>query len=323
MRRLVLLPAWTGSLFFHFLVLLLMLYFFQFHAVRRSAPGERNAVGGIVLEKATETGKSYVDSQNNEFGEASPDASPNATPTLDRLLSQDLSNVDLKQSLPNPTIGPTAASGRAVQVPGSSGLASGLSGASGAFGREFGGKVKVSFFGTEGTGTRFVFVFDRSASMDEDGGRPLRAAKEQLLKSLEPLTDLHQFNIIFYNEEFIVWRQRELPFAKDQQKESAAKFVRGMTARGGTEHLKPLLEAIKLKPDVIFFLTDGEEKDERPGDLDTIRRRNPGIQINTIQFGIGSLRSDRSFLRTLATQNGGQYKYINVVELREKADEVP
>jgi hypothetical protein len=35
-------------------------------------------------------------------------------------------------------------------------------------------------------------------------------------------------------------------------------FIAGITPNGGTEPLQPLLMAIDYKPDVIFFLTDGE-----------------------------------------------------------------
>ena len=90
---------------------------------------------------------------------------------------------------------------------------------------------------------------------------------------------------------------------------------------GGTEHSKPLRDALQLRPDVIFFLTDGEEKDAlNDGQLGEIRRLNRGgIQINTIQFGVGAEPRGRNFLRTLAAQNEGQFQYINVAELRENA----
>ena len=304
------LNAWGGSLFFHLVVLLLLMGWFQFQPVYRLAPGERNAVGGIVLAKATETGTSYVDGDGNEFGAANSSSGP---PSLDDLLADGLSDVVLADSLPNPAIGP------APQTPGVARAASGLGGIGrGGFGTDLGGgKVRVSFFGTEGDGRKFVFVFDRSTSMNDYGGRPLRAARNELLQCLEPLTDFQQFNIIFYNDNFSVWRQRELPFATESNKANAVNFVRGITAMGGTQHYDPLIAALRLRPDVIFFLTDGEEKDAlNGGQLANIRRLNPGIQINAVQFGVGATPPDRSFLQTLTAQNQGQYQYINIAELR-------
>ena len=299
-------PAWGGSLLFHLFVLLLLIYWLQFQPTRR-APGERNAIGGIVLAKTTDTGKSYVDSDGNEFDEASPAE----TPSLENLLTQEFSETVLSDSLP--VIGPSTGPALTV-VKGSGNQLSGR----GVSGIGLGGKINVTFFDTEGNGSKFVFVFDRSASMSEYGGRPLRAAKAQLLQSLEQLTELQQFNIIAFNDEFSVWRLRELPRATDQNKGNAEKFVHRVTPLGGTDYSGPLTAALRLRPDVIFFLTDGEEKDAKPGLLEDIRRQNPGIQINTIQFGIGIEPKGPNFLRTLASQNQGQYQYINVAELRDK-----
>ena len=305
--------AWSGSLTFHLIVLLLLVYWFQFQPARRSAPGERNAVGVVVFKQATDAGATYTDSQGNEFSEAGE------VPSLEDLLSHHFSEADLSQVLPSPAIGPSSPTGQTARIAGA-GSHGGLSGVGG-FGNSLGGKVKVDLFGTEGTGSKFVFVFDRSGSMNEFSGRPLRAAKTHLIQSLEPLTDLHQFNIIFYNEDPIVWSPGKLPWANERNKENAATFVRGVLAMGGTRHYEPLRAAIRLNPDVIFFLTDGEDKDAlNDGQLADIRRLNRnGVQINAIQFGIGAESRGRNFLRTLAAQNEGQFQYINVAELRESA----
>ena len=56
-------------------------------------------------------------------------------------------------------------------------------------------------FGVSGEGHKFVYVFDRSGSMDGHGGAPLAAAKAELISSLKDLGQVHQFQIIFYNEQ--------------------------------------------------------------------------------------------------------------------------
>ena len=45
---------------------------------------------------------------------------------------------------------------------------------------------------------KFVYVFDRSSSME---GAPLATAKQQLIQSLESLSSVHQFHIIFFNQQ--------------------------------------------------------------------------------------------------------------------------
>ena len=63
-----------------------------------------------------------------------------------------------------------------------------------------GGVPASGVFGVQGEGQKFVYVFDRSGSMDGHGGAPLAAAKSELIASLDDLGDTHQFQIIFYNE---------------------------------------------------------------------------------------------------------------------------
>ena len=124
-----------------------------------------------------------------------------------------------------------------------------------------GGKAKTYVFGVPGEGRKFVYVFDRSSSMNDFDGRPIKAAKNQLLKSLKDLGQLHQFQIIFYNKKSRILNEHDprILFANDQNKEMARRFVLGMEAFGGTDHMQALNLAINMRPDVIFFLTDAAE----------------------------------------------------------------
>ena len=70
------------------------------------------------------------------------------------------------------------------------------------------GTVSTSVFGVQAQGSRFVYVFDRSGSMADFRGRPLAAAKQELVRSLADLQDTNQFQIIFYNERPKIFRPR-------------------------------------------------------------------------------------------------------------------
>ena len=123
------------------------------------------------------------------------------------------------------------------------------------------GYAKVSVFGVEGTGNKFVYVFDRSSSME---GPPLAAAKRQLIESLQSLESVHQFHIIFFNHadcrrSIITGGGRRIAFATDRNKQLAANFVGGITADGGTDRFTALKQALAFRPDVIFFLTDADD----------------------------------------------------------------
>src|SRR5262245_48566300 len=60
-------------------------------------------------------------------------------------------------------------------------------------GRNLAPAVETRVFGLRGNGSRFVYVFDRSSSME---GAPLSAAKRELIGSLQSLQSVHQFQVI-------------------------------------------------------------------------------------------------------------------------------
>ncbi len=177
------------------------------------------------------------------------------------------------------------------------------------------GRVHTSFFGLEAYGRRFAYVLDRSGSMGDPGNKPLNAAKQELLTSMARLGDIHQFFIIFYNEEPVVFNPgggvRQAVFADEVTKNSARRFVERVQAHGGTRHYEALASAIALRPDVIFLLTDGEPKDDLSDEeLDRLRRSNGGLaQIHVVQFAASPY--DGNSLVRLARENRGQHRYTD------------
>ncbi len=182
-----------------------------------------------------------------------------------------------------------------------------------------GGYARTGIFGVEGEGHKFVYVFDRSGSMDGHGGAPLIAAKSQLIASLGDLGQTHQFQIIFYNERPRIFnpagREGRLVFGNDQNKNLARRFVGSITASGATRHLEALKLALRMGPDVIFFLTDADEPRMTSEELAGIARMNRGTSINAIEFGYGPRHNPDNFLVKLARQNGGKHVYIDVSRL--------
>ena len=175
--------------------------------------------------------------------------------------------------------------------------------------RTSGGEARVKVFGIEGVGTKFVYVFDRSISME---GAPLAAAKQQLVASLDSLDSVHQFQIIFFNHQPQAWDltggQGRIAFATDRHKQSATNFVRGITAQGGTSRQSALRLALAMRPDVIFFLSDADDPMPTGEVLDMIRlaERN-ATTIHAIEFGDGPSSRRENFLVRLSRQTGGGY----------------
>jgi hypothetical protein len=179
------------------------------------------------------------------------------------------------------------------------------------------GYAKVSVFGVEGTGNKFVYVFDRSSSME---GAPLAAAKRQLIESLNSLDTVHQFHIIFFNHRLrmfdVTSGGRRIAFASDRNKKLAANFVGGITADGGTDRFTALKQALAFRPDVIFFLTDADDpmSASEMADLEQVYSRS-GTAICVIEFGRTPTTPSKNFLTDLASQSGGKYGYVNTAKL--------
>ena len=182
--------------------------------------------------------------------------------------------------------------------------------------------TSTEVFGITGVGTKFVYVFDRSGSMANFNGRPLMAAKMELMESLSDLDSVHQFQIIFYNERPKIFERdpgkAELVWGDTEGKTLAREFVSRITATGGTEHLAAIKLALGMRPDVVFFLTDADEPQLTFNELQRIERWNRGTVIHAIEFGAGPKFARTNFLMKLAEQNGGQHAYVDVRRLREE-----
>ncbi|TWT96467.1 VWA domain-containing protein [Neorhodopirellula pilleata] len=185
------------------------------------------------------------------------------------------------------------------------------------------GQTTTQVFGVAGTGATFVYVFDRSESMTAAGGAPLRALKSELIRSLDTLSEKQQFQIIFYNDEADVFKPMGdrigLVTGEKGTIARAKQFVRNTTAIGGTEHEPALKMALRLAPEVIFFLTDAKIQTMSDAQLDEISRRaeSAGTTIHGIQFGTGP-SPNGSFVEQLAKRNRGGYRYVDVTSLESE-----
>ena len=178
------------------------------------------------------------------------------------------------------------------------------------------GRGRTKVYGLNGEGFKFVYVFDRSGSMGGSGNKALNAAKRELLRSLADLGDTHQFQIIFYNEEPSIMKLSglaNLMFATPQNKREAERFVGSISADGATQHEPAMMMGLKLSPDVIFFLTDADQPELSPGQLERIKRLNGGrAVINTIEFGLGPKIRKYNFLDRVAEENNGSSVYVDI-----------
>jgi hypothetical protein len=263
----------------------------------------------LVQKRATPDGPVFVDQATSK--DVAATASPGPV-DVGQLLGGAAPAVDLASALPKsanvvglglPTGNPMLGGGGLLQGPGAKTVPTA-------------GRGRTSVYGLSGEGFKFVYIFDRSGSMSGSSGKPLAAAKRELLRSLADLGPTHQFQIIFYNEDPSIMRigtSTNLMFADDANKRAAERYVNSITADGATEHESALLAGLAMRPDVIFFLTDADQPGLSPAQLDRIKRTNDGrAVINTIEFGLGPKIRKQNFLDLVAEQNGGGSAYIDI-----------
>jgi hypothetical protein len=312
------LPAWLVSLLFHFTVLTAIATLWT----SRSGGTGQEQGGPIGIAVVYETASGSEEFFLSDSEGASQQTQESAASSLPAASSANQAQAALLEGLLPSGTGP---GGDALDAVGSLGLGDG--------GGKIGGstkapKAKTSVFGIEGEGSRFLYVFDRSDSMNGEEGRPFRTAKSELLTSLESLGPTHQFQIIFYNDTPLPYggmseRGPQILRGDEQSKENAQRFVKNMVAVGGTQHIDAMRMALAMSPDVIFFLTDADYPEPSSRDIESIlvRASRAGTTIHTIQFGSGPNQDDGGWIRRIAEGTLGKYRYVNVAEFAVRSSD--
>lgn len=118
-----------------------------------------------------------------------------------------------------------------------------------------------SFFGLGVEGKSFVYVLDCSMSMnhphDSEAKTRFRRLKMELMNSLSQLKPEQHFFIIFFNHEAIPMPADHLVSGAPENKQHFLAWVDQVPAIGDTDPTAALAMALRLHPDVIYFLTDG------------------------------------------------------------------
>ncbi len=133
-----------------------------------------------------------------------------------------------------------------------------------------------------------------------DGYDRLRRAKREIRRSVGELKFPQRFHVIFYNDHAF-----QMPGGMPQSAESGAKltlanWMGGIDADGETDPRSAMTQAIAMKPDAIFLLSDGEFP---PGSVEDIARKNAKkVPIHCIDMAGAS-----EDLKKIAKESGGQY----------------
>ncbi|MFN7845240.1 MAG: hypothetical protein ACK5YR_22145 [Pirellula sp.] len=317
--------AWMISCVIHFLLFTTIVALWR--PITRGTGGEPDRPVGIAVVHQTNSGTEYFLS-GSEGGPSSADKVESSAADIPSSAMPDSQGAAALESLladlvPNDSKSASSGSGTDSSESGLTGVGS-LSGpgkSTGKFGT--GDKTKTSFLGVEGTGTSFVYVLDRSDSMNVNSSAPMFVAKRELNTSIESLSEDNQFQIVFYNEAPIPLSSvrgvsNRMHFAKEADKNRAKQFVRAMIANGGTEHLSALRMGLSFGPDVLFFMTDADEPRLTDAQLQDLQERALRTQttIHTIEFRAGPQSGNGGWIRSLAEMTKGTYRYVDVETLQ-------
>jgi hypothetical protein len=161
---------------------------------------------------------------------------------------------------------------------------------------------KADFFGVAESGKRFVYVVDKSSSMT---GERFENARKELLKSIKKLTPSQSFFIVFYDTTSYPQPISKLAQATDANIRKMSTWANGAIPNGGTDPMEAIEMALRLKPDAIFILSDGEFDDSIVDRTTMLNAKKPVIKINTIGF-----QNDAETLRAIAERNHGAYRFV-------------
>lgn len=172
------------------------------------------------------------------------------------------------------------------------------------------GGGNVSFFGSRGKTKNMVYVVDVSGSMQqqgEQGKTRIALLKQELKRSVSALPLSVKYQIIFFSNKawfagdeppvtgFMAkgaddpenYPSRSLVRATQSQKRKTLAHIDEVKSGGGTNWRLPLKMAMKLEPDLIYFMTDGEI-DSDSGKVPVIEdvvnynREKGNARVNTI-----------------------------------------
>ena len=309
-----LMSSWGGSLVVHAVLLLLLILFVPWSDQNRSAPGERMTENiGIVFARSVSTLTSQQNTaEHSQQISAADIVSQHMTELAPRKEATEIATIGTIQNAEtagNQNDSDSTPPATAVQGDGT---------------------ITGSFMGAQGTGRKFVYVLDRSASTGYGNQRsPLYVAKNELLASLQSLgeTGLRdskpiQFQIIFFNNTTAVFntvghggsdKSGRLIRYDQTALEKTQRFLGGIISDGGTQPEPAIMQAVRMGADCVFFMTDGNTR-ITPAMLERIKATAKGTQINVVEYGSGN-RSRNSNLQKLAADNNGSYVFVDLSKL--------
>ena len=172
-------------------------------------------------------------------------------------------------------------------------------------------------FGNDGDARKVVYVCDATGTMINKLG----TLKHELTKAIQGLGPDQSYNVVFYTDggRFHIADKHKLIPATPENKRDTYTFFDDITPTGPTDPVPALEAAFRQRPDVVYFLTDGEfgalrsykELSEAVGRFNT----GKAAKVNTILFETFEKEAEEA-LKRIAADHGGSYRYVREADLQ-------
>jgi uncharacterized protein with von Willebrand factor type A (vWA) domain len=151
-----------------------------------------------------------------------------------------------------------------------------------------------------------VFLCDSSGSMMTK----FDTLRKQIWGAVEALKPDQTFGLFFFSEDGFLGFDRKLVEPTAANKRKVLDFLGKTAPHGSSNPIPGIKAAFAAKPAMIYIVTDGDFPNNNEV-LETLRKLNADkkVKVNTIAF-IDRDESYEKFLKQLADENGGQFKYV-------------
>ncbi|QEG33019.1 hypothetical protein Pr1d_02800 [Bythopirellula goksoeyrii] len=298
-------PSWAASLFLHVLFILFLAYF-TFSAFdpqvdfTLSLESEAFVEEDVELQEIEFDPLEEIESDVNQLASEIQEASQISASELSAEVAlADMSNLSGSENL-------------------GLGELSGLFGARGnALSEMLPAKEKLTatFFETKVEGRRIVYVVDNSGGMRSG---ELETLIDELMKSVESLSDKQEFYVIFYSDSLYPLFypdpvQRFVP-ANDRFKEQLRRWLDTVEFCQGNVVDNAIEAATLIRPDVVYLLTDGDLDQTRDQRRLTFLLNPQGRRFPIHTFGMGTGEKGRAAekLQQVAEANYGKFRAVKI-----------
>lgn len=172
--------------------------------------------------------------------------------------------------------------------------------------------ARTEIFGLPGEGRRIVYVVDRSASMANHGEIALDAARAEVAESLGHLHKGVDFRVLFYSDDQVDRApagEGLVPASPDALRRAKGS-LRSVKVGGQARHFVAIDEALRLKPDLVFLITDAQPRDDlKATDVEKLLRLRETARIMITHLADDEQRCPN--LAELAGKSGGRYEALS------------